>query len=175
MDYSNLLKVALSVLERVALGCHLRARNEFGLRCWPETSETETVPRFQTRNLYWAVSREWRAALPLVNARRCRQNPRRAIYPEDPLRHRRLAGFLPSSDGPRDPWTPVSQRIRLGLRTCNQLLARPESFCFDSFACLPEVIDTTRPCSIGPENPQDGGFRTDSPNSTAIIDAERAP
>lgn len=73
MGYSNGQKVAISVWERVAHGSHLRVRNGFGPRRWPETPETETVPRFQTSNVYWAVSGVWRTARPLVNERRCRQ------------------------------------------------------------------------------------------------------
>jgi len=52
MGYSNWPKVAISVLERVAPGCHLRARNGLGPRRWPEAAETETVPRFLAGNLY---------------------------------------------------------------------------------------------------------------------------
>jgi hypothetical protein len=37
MGYSNRPKVAISVLERVAPGCHLPARNGLGPRHWPET------------------------------------------------------------------------------------------------------------------------------------------
>jgi hypothetical protein len=75
----KLAKTAISVSDRVALGGKYCSRNLFGPPCWPETSETETVPRFQIGAVYPVVIRAWRTARPLVNERRCGQNPQRPI------------------------------------------------------------------------------------------------
>ena len=78
-DTQLYLKSPSHVLKRVALGCHLRARNGFRPRRWPETPDTATVPRFQTQDVYWAVSGAWKTARPLVIERGGRRISRRAI------------------------------------------------------------------------------------------------
>ena len=92
-----------------------RLRRHRGIRSPEGEGDRPSGARRHDGNLNWAVSRVWRMARPLVNERRCRQILRRAIYPADPLRHGRLAGFWPSSDGPRGLPSLSGQQASFGL------------------------------------------------------------